>query len=191
MNYNINELVYEYLFFDDQIKFAEYLNDTYLMKKTYQNKLSDNTLINDLLMKNLIEHQFDENENENENEKIIFGHCEYCNTIYDYNDIIYCECPLANHYLTDGMEHTKMCKKCTDSNINVEKYKCSNCKIENIIIFNCKGVYCYPPGCCNIIICHKCMNRGNVKCDCRKLIDRPKYRRLLYKLNNFTKNKKN
>jgi hypothetical protein len=38
MNCNIYELIHSYLLFDDQLKYAEYLDDVYLIKKTYENK---------------------------------------------------------------------------------------------------------------------------------------------------------
>jgi hypothetical protein len=41
MNQGINSLIYDYLScsFDDQIKFSEYLNDVFLIKKSYENKI--------------------------------------------------------------------------------------------------------------------------------------------------------
>jgi hypothetical protein len=158
MNYNINELIYNYLLFDDKLKYAEYLNDTYSMKKIYENKYNGYALINpDLLFK--------------KDAHIIYKHCERCNIIIDFTHSQTCEYPfsygISRKY---NIEHENMCKECTK--IYGTKYKCEYCESDTIIL-NCKNVTCGEPHrCCDTVMCWACLCGEGTPCKCCNKINK-------------------
>jgi hypothetical protein len=77
MNYNICELIHGYLFFKDQIKYAEYLDDAYLMKKSYENKFNDYVLFDKKLINSLCENNID------------YYYCENCDIILEKEEYSY------------------------------------------------------------------------------------------------------
>jgi hypothetical protein len=116
MNNNIGELIYNYLLFDDQIKFAEYLNDTYLMKKAFQNKYNQYILV------------------KNNDEHIDFLSCidlvgcKLCNIAHDFKNVT---CIAScDQFWDDDDNHRPICIEC----FNKYNYKHKICSLKKCII---------------------------------------------------------
>jgi hypothetical protein len=120
MNNNIGELIYNYLLFDDQIKFAEYLNDTYLMKKAFQNKYDDSFY--------KYNNSFYIEKNNLTDKRCLtnmFG-CRKCDLIQSKNKL------KAYFICTNCFDMNRYCDNCTIS----DQINCHKCNIINLAHLN-------------------------------------------------------
>jgi hypothetical protein len=149
MNTSIIELVYNYLLFDDKIKLSFYLNDTYLMKKTYNDKYNNYLLIS----KNLT----------NEIDRPYISICMYCDTVHLEDDTWKCGNFYQNNYDWDD-HNDRACVNCVK--IYGKRHQCVYCD-KYLYLLNCRGQPCQPYSCCNNIICGDCLIYPNATCkDC-------------------------
>jgi hypothetical protein len=128
-NVKIKESIYNYLSFNDRIKYAEYLDDASLMKNAFLNII-----------------ECDSNSNSNSDSKSdsnsnIDYQCHYCDQLTDCNNCYtrllikqVCRCIEANRSNSPTMQchdcHKLLncCYKCYNKTTNGSSYVCNSCK---------------------------------------------------------------